>query len=48
VPVVDPDGTEQVAGTVTVGPKSEVRATENPAGGAAELIVTVPVVVPPP
>jgi len=48
VPVVDPEGTTHVVGTVTVGLRSEVRATEKPAGGAAALIVTVPTVLPPP
>ena len=48
VPVADPLGTDTVAGTVTVGERSEVKATEKPAGGAAELNVSVPVIVPPP
>jgi hypothetical protein len=47
VPVVDPEGTDMVAGTVTV-PWSELKLTVKPAGGAAELIVIVPVIVPPP
>ena len=37
-----------VAGTVTFGAESEASATVNPAGGAAPLIVIVPVIVPPP
>jgi hypothetical protein len=48
VPVVEPEGTNTVAGTVTCGARSEVRATEKPAGGAAALRLTVPVIVPPP
>jgi len=48
VPVVAPDGTRTVAGTVTKAVKSELAATEKPAGGAAELSVSVPVIVPPP
>ena len=47
VPVVEPDGTVTVAGSVTVVWSSET-ATTKPAGGAAALIVTVPVIVPPP
>lgn len=46
--MVAPDATVTDAGTVTVGPRSEVRLTTKPDGGAAALIVTVPVIVPPP
>ena len=35
VPVVCPDGTETVAGTVTPGVRFDVQATEKPLGGAA-------------
>lgn len=48
VPVSAPDGTVAVPGTVTYAGVSEVRVTENPAGGAAALSVRVPVIVPPP
>ena len=48
VPVVEPEGTDIVEGTVTPGARSEANATVNPAGGAAWLIVIVPVIVPPP
>ena len=48
MPVVEPEGTDIVAGTVTFGAESEAMLTVKPAGGAAEPIVTVPVIVPPP
>ncbi len=48
VPVVEPEGTDVVAGTVTVGERSDVNATANPAGGAAALSVSVPVIAAPP
>lgn len=48
VPVVEPEGTDMVAGTVTVGAESEANATVKPAGGAAALIVIVPVIGAPP
>jgi len=48
VPDVAPDGTVTVAGTVTYWGRSTLIATENPAGGAAALKFSVPVIVPPP
>jgi len=45
--VVEPAGTTTVAGTVTCE-TSEVKATLKPPVGAAALIVTDPVIVPPP
>lgn len=47
VPVVCPDGTDIVAGTVTPA-VSDDSPTVNPAGGAGVVIVTDPVIVPPP
>jgi len=47
VPVVDPPGTVTVEGTVAAA-LFEVSGIAKPAGGAAELNVTVPVEVPPP
>jgi hypothetical protein len=47
VPVVDPEGTDPVPETVTPAVSEDV-AKVNPAGGAAALIVTVPVIGAPP